>query len=132
MARVPRSRCPQASNRDQTSGADDRAEQHSPDTGEAAEDELADEPEYRRHEKGELADADNARHEPMRNRSEKVAEGGGEATVFGALQRQIHESEDYKRPKKSDRGDRRSYIRPLIGLRHQQRWSRRRYVKHAG
>ena len=118
--------------RDQTGSADNRGEQHSPDTDEVAENELADEPENRRDENGELAEADNARHEPTWRGTKKVTEVGCELAVVGAVQRRIHERDDHERPKKPDRSDGRSHIRRLVWLQHHERWSRRRDVKHGG
>ena len=118
------STCPRASTSRQTSHADRRGEQHSPDTGEVAKDELTDEPENCGDEKGDLADADDARHEPVRNGIEKVAEVDRELSAVGALQRHIHAADEHgKRPEKPDRGDRRSHIRRLSWLGHHERWS---------
>ena len=86
--------------------------------------ELADEPENCCQEDGELTSADDGRYEPPRSRTENLAEVRPELTV-GVVQHRIHESDDQKCQEEPDRGDLRSQVRPLMRLRHHERWSRR-------
>jgi hypothetical protein len=88
---------------DQTSDAHDSREEHSADTSETTERQLAEQPENRRDQEADLAGTHDSGHEPPRSTTEEVAETGRETTRRDAQQRQVHESEQHEGSDEPDR-----------------------------